>query len=120
MKSILPCMDRIKKVILGLCYLLVTYTPNATSSEVASCRDDQSELSQINEDIAYLEEEKARYLALALIHEEEAMRWQFDPHLKQEARHSLKLADSERRVIQEIQERIDHLYVRRDQLLKSS
>lgn len=105
------------KVILGLCCLLVI--PNGLIADEVSS-DCQSELSQINEEIIYLEEVKTRYLALVLIHEEQAMRWQFDPHLKQEARRSLKLADSERRVIQEIQERIDHLCIRRDQLLKSS
>jgi hypothetical protein len=120
MKGILYCMDSIKKVIFGLCYLLASYTSNAISSEIASFYDCQNELSQVNEEIIYLEEVKTRYLALVLIHEEQAMRWQFDPHLKQEARRSLKLADSERRVIQEIQERIDHLCIRRDQLLKSS
>lgn len=102
------------KMILSFCCLL----SNALFAEVSS--DCQSELSQINEEIIYLEEVKTRYYALVLIHEEQAMRWQFDPHLKQEARRSLKLADSERRVIQEIQERIDHLCIRRDQLLKSS
>lgn len=104
------------KVILGLCCLL-GIPHDLFTDEVSS--DCQSELSQINEEIIYLEEVKSRYLALVLIHEEQAMRWQFDPHLKQEARRSLKLADSERRVIQEIQERIDHLCIRRDQLLKS-
>lgn len=108
---------RVIKVILGLCCLL--FILNGLFADQVSSNY-QRELSQINEEITYLEEVKTRYLASVLIHEEQAMRWQFDPHLKQEARHSLKLADSERRVIQEIQERIDHLYVRRDQLLKSS
>lgn len=103
------------KMILSFCCLL----SNALFAEEVSF-DCQSKLSQINKEIMYLEEVKARYLAWVLIHEEQAMRWQFDPHLKQEARRSLKLADSERRVIQEIQERIDHLCIRRDQLLKSS
>ncbi|KAG6558770.1 hypothetical protein RHABOEDO_000787 [Candidatus Rhabdochlamydia oedothoracis] len=107
--------NRTIKMLLGLCCLL---SSGFFAEEVSS--DCQSELSQINEEIVYLEEVKTRYHALVLIHEEQAMRWQFDPHLKQEARRSLKLADSERRVIQEIQERIDHLYIRRDQLLKSS
>ncbi|QZA58552.1 hypothetical protein [Candidatus Rhabdochlamydia porcellionis] len=107
--------NRVIKILLGLCCL---FSNSLFAEEVPS--DCQRELSQINEEIVYLEEVKTRYLALALIHEEQAMRWQFDPHLKQEARRSLKLADSERRVIQEIQERIDHLCIRRDQLLKSS
>lgn len=107
--------NRIIKMLLGLCCLL---SSSLFTEEVSS--DCQSELSQINEEIVYLEEVKTRYLALALIHEEQAMRWQFDPHLKQEARRSLKLADSERRVIQEIQERIDRLCIRKNQLLKSS
>lgn len=109
------------KMILSLCFLMIIGSPsNALAEEMASFQDPQSELSLINEEISYLEEEKARYLALALIHEEQAMRWQFDPHLKQEARRSLKLADAERRVMQEIQERIDDLCIRRDKLLKSS
>ena len=101
--------------------LVLICIPNKViANGMASFQNPQSELSLINEEISYLEEEKARYLALALIHEEQAMRWQFDPHLKQEARRSLKLADAERRVMQEIQERIDDLCIRRDKLLKSS
>ena len=103
------------KMILSFCCLF----SNALFAEEVSSGC-QSELLQINEEIIYLEEVKTRYLAWVLIHEEQAMRWQFDPHLKQEARRSLKLADSERRVIQEIQKRIDRLCIRRDQLLKSS
>lgn len=102
-----------------LSFLMLTCIPNSIIAD-GMASNSQNELSLINEEIAYLEEEKARYLALALIHEEEAMRWQFDPHLKQEARRSLKLADAERRVMQEIQERIDDLCNRRDQLLKHS
>jgi len=109
--------NRAVRVILSFCCLLLVSTVLFTKKTSSHC---QGELSQINEEIIYLEEVKTRYLAWVLIHEEQAMRWQFDPHLKQEARRSLKLADSERRVIQEIQERIDHLCIRRDQLLKSS
>ncbi|MGL4539426.1 MAG: hypothetical protein ACRCU0_00400 [Candidatus Rhabdochlamydia sp.] len=109
------------KIVLSLCFLMIIGSPNNILADgMASFQNPQSELSVINEEINYLEEEKARYLALALIHEEQAMRWQFDPHLKQEARRSLKLADAERRVMQEIQERIDDLCIRRDKLLKSS
>lgn len=103
------------KMILGLCCL---FSSDLFAKKV-SCGC-QSELSQIHEEILYLEEVKTRYLGLLLIHEEQAMRWQFDPHLKQEARRCLKWVDSERRVIQEIQEKIDRLCMRRDQLLKSS
>ncbi|PWU16252.1 MAG: hypothetical protein C5B45_00820 [Chlamydiae bacterium] len=105
---------RVIQMILSFCCLL------SSSLFAEASSDCQNELSQINEEIIYLEEVKTRYLALVLIHEEQAMRWQFDPHLKQEARRSLKLADSERRVLQEIQERIDRLCIRKDQLLKSS
>jgi hypothetical protein len=103
------------KRLLGLCCLL----SSALFAE-ERCSDCQSELSQIYEEILYLQEVKTRYYAWVFMHEEQAMRWQFNPHLKQEARRCLQLADAERRVIQEIQERIDHLCIRRDQLLKPS
>ena len=109
--------NNIIKIILS--FLLLICIPNRViADKIAFFQDFQSELSLINEEIAYLEEIKTRYLALALIHEEQAMRWQFDPHLKQEARRSLRLADAERRVMQEIQERIDDLCNRRNKLLK--
>lgn len=109
------------KMLLGFCCLMLVCIQNGiVADNVSSSHDYQKDLSLINEEIAYLEEVKARYLALALIHEEQAMRWQFDPHLKQEARRSLRLADAERRVIQEIQLRVDDLCAQRNKLLKRS
>jgi hypothetical protein len=116
------CMksDRyIKYIFLIFCILFFSSTPCLEEDLPSSC-DCHSELSLINTQIAYLEKVKTRYLALALIHEEQAMRWQFDPHLKQEAKRSLQLADSERRVVQEIQDYIDDLCMRRDKILKTS
>lgn len=109
----------IKKIFLGVCCLVLFSASHVAADPPSSC-DCRSELSLINAEITYLEEVKTRYLALVLIHEEQAMRWQFDPHLKQEARRSLQLADAERRVIQEIQERIEDLCIRRNKILKAS
>lgn len=109
----------IEKMFLCFCCLVLFHVSYIAADHSLSC-DCRSELSLINAEIAYLEEIKARYLALVLIHEEQAMRWQFDPHLKQEARRSLQLADAERRVIQEIQERIENLCIHRDKILKAS
>lgn len=109
----------VKKISLGFCCLLLFCAPSIAADQPPTCNC-QSELFLINAEIAYLEKVKARYLALVLIHEEQAMRWQFDPHLKQEARRSLRLADAERRVIQEIQERIENLCIQRDNILRAS
>lgn len=108
-----------KKALLVFCCLIL-YNAKIIGADQSAFCEKPSELSLINAEIAYLEEVKTRYLAQALIHEEQAMRWQFDPHLRQEAKRSLQLADAERRVIQEIQERIDDLCIKRDQILKAS
>lgn len=109
----------IRKILLVLCCLMF-YNPKVIEAEQVYFCEKSNELSIINEEIIYLEEVKARFLARALIHEEQAMRWQFDPHLRQEAKRSLQVAEAERRVIQEIQERIDDLCNKRDQILKPS
>lgn len=80
--------------------------------------DPKTELQQIDKEIEELQDLKNRYKASAARHEDEAIRWQFQQNLKQEARRAYQQADLDREMVKKIQVRIDYLEARKAQLIK--
>ncbi|HKZ00107.1 MAG TPA: hypothetical protein VJ112_02960, partial [Rhabdochlamydiaceae bacterium] len=78
----------------------------------------QQELSEIDAAVKKLEEKKNRYRASAARHEDEALRWQFQPGMLVDARMAWAQADQDREKMEEIQKLIDALQKRKAQILK--
>ncbi|MBI3237210.1 MAG: hypothetical protein HYZ48_05905 [Chlamydiales bacterium] len=87
-------------------------------SQAESPKNWQEELQEIDKEAEQLEDLKNRYKASAARHEDQAMRWQFEQNLKQEARRASKQADLDRQMIEQIQARLDHLQARKAEILK--
>ncbi|MBS0650598.1 MAG: hypothetical protein JSR93_05505 [Verrucomicrobia bacterium] len=80
--------------------------------------DWKEELDQIDKETKQLKDLKNRYEASATRHENNAMRWQFQQNMKQEARWAYKQAELDREMQKQIQARVDYLDARRAEILK--
>ena len=112
------------RILVVLAFFVVGYVPlavHATRPQVvliAHTEDWQEELKQIDRETDQLKDLKNRYKASAARHEDEAIRWQFQQHLKQESRRAYREADLDREMEQQIQARIDYLDARKAEILK--
>ncbi|MBS0605796.1 MAG: hypothetical protein KF898_07155 [Parachlamydiales bacterium] len=80
--------------------------------------DWQDELDQIDKETHQLKDLKNRYEASAARHDNNAMRWQFQQNMKQEARRAYQQAELDREMQKQIQARIDYLDARKAEILK--
>lgn len=80
--------------------------------------DWQEEIEQIDSETKQLKDLKGRYEASEARHNNNAMRWQFEQNMKQEARWAYQQAELDREMQKQIQARIDALDARRAEILK--
>lgn len=85
-----------------------------------SSADIQNKLRDIDDQIRELEEKKRGYLAMALRHEDQAERLQFEEHWFLEAKRHMELADENRQAASEIQKEIDRLKALRTRILQEN
>lgn len=77
------------------------------------------QVEEIDRELKRLSDLKNRYKASADRHEDTAQRLQFDSQFTLDARYEMRLAEKAREKEAELQEQIDELKEKRDQILKS-
>jgi hypothetical protein len=95
--------------LVGLCFF-------ALSGSWSS--DDQKSLDQIEKDLQELKDMKLGYEARAIRAEDQADRLQFEDNFVLETRRYYKIAEANRENAARVQEEIDRLEIRKDELLK--
>jgi len=113
-------MKMVWKIIMILSYVLSSFSIEARAGAKVEADQQtyQQELAEIDAAVKKLEEKKNRYRASAARHEDEALRWQFQPGMLVDARMAWAQADQDREKMEEIQKLIDALQKRKAQILK--
>lgn len=116
-------MKKIKyKAIFGMLvffiFIFTIFMVSKSFTYYASNVEKQSEIILINQKIDELQEMKRGYEAKALNHANTAERLQFIDGELQTAKKHWKLADDNRRIVQQIQKQIDELKIQKIQIQK--
>lgn len=96
----------------------LVWISNQYGQEEEKAWDWREELKQIDEEMKRAQDLKNRYLSEAARAEDNALRWQFQQHLKQEAKRAFERAELKRQAAQMLQARIDVLEARKAQILQ--
>lgn len=78
----------------------------------------QEELRSIDAQLKMLEDEKIRLKQSIARWDDAGNRWQFQQEMKQEAKRAFQKADSDRQQLQAVQQKIDALQDRKEEILK--